>query len=413
MDVLNQVISPHATTLYDVLEECETKTAVGHGYGSLADHSNIGINSKFTQRLKDCFDGTGVGYGKELAKNNELGMGTIKFHPHSVDLREGSTVRCTNGDDADGESIGSLETGVWLVSNPVSSVFKEEIIREVNLLPFIGSSQDVGANTKIKSRYYRVSTKSPSGGLFQLSSDPSLIECSPMQDVEKKLVDLVSSVMEEQDKIIAEANPGVKMCRWVHDKTMCQLTAGTLKDSAYGVHTDCGFHHNHNMQSFAQATTQFQQDCHRDLPSDELMRVVTLVLSTADGSNAKLVFTDPSEDNREVFSINTTDNCMHIQNFGCQRYLRHQVIPASPSVGKVDEVRNENGVRLVFSFRYSIDNRDKDLMSALLNADEKLSKVAAEVTIVSATLLSHWKEDASQRQQMTYLPAIWLMELRI
>ena len=42
----------------------------------------------------------------------------------------------------------SIDTGVWLIKNPISSVFKEAIIREVNNLPFLGSSQEVGANTK-------------------------------------------------------------------------------------------------------------------------------------------------------------------------------------------------------------------------------------------------------------------------
>jgi hypothetical protein len=63
---------------------------------------------------------------------------------------------------------------------------------------------------------------------------------------------------------------------------------------------------------------------------------------------------------------------MHIQNFGCQSHLRHQVISATPSIGKIGDESNNNGVRLVFSFRYSIDNRDVDLLSALINDDEKL-----------------------------------------
>ena len=100
-----------------------------------------------------------------------------------------------------------------------------------------------------------------------MSSDSLLIECSPIQDVEKKLVDLVSSLMEEQDQIISESNPGKKMCHWVHDKTMFQLTVGTLKDSAYGEHTDCGFHHNRHKNT---------SESFMKLPSDELMRVVTL-----------------------------------------------------------------------------------------------------------------------------------------
>ena len=142
-----------------------------------------------------------------------LRQGTIIFFPH-----ETFCLSKNNRNDWLPDN-NSIETGVWLVNNPLSNVFKEEIMHHVNQLPFIGSSKDVGANTKTKSRYYRVSTKSTSGGLFQLSSDQCLLERSPMQDVEKKLVDLVSNLMEEQDQIIAAANPGKKMCRWVHVST--------------------------------------------------------------------------------------------------------------------------------------------------------------------------------------------------
>jgi hypothetical protein len=105
------------------------------------------------------------------------------------------------------------------------------------------------------------------------------------------------------------------------------------------------------------------------------MRVVTLVLSTSEGSNARLVFSDPANNNKEAITLNTNHNCMHIQNFGCQSHLRHQVISATPSIGKIGDESNNNGVRLVFSFRYSIDNRDVDLLSALINDDEKLRGV--------------------------------------
>ena len=219
-----------------------------------------------------------------------------------------------------------------------------------------------------------VSTMAPSGGLFQLSSDPSLIQCSPMQIVEKKLVDLVSNLMEEQDHVLAKSNPTKKMCRWVHDKTMCQLTAGTLKDSAYGAHNDCGFHHNHMMETVGEATSELQRDTFLKLPSNRLMRVITIVLLTSLGSTVRLVFSDPSNSNKEVFSLNTNHNCMHIQNFGCQSHLRHQVVAATPAVGKVGDDSNNIGVRLVFSFCYSIDNSGRDLKSALINADKNLQE---------------------------------------
>ena len=229
-------------------------------YGELGDHSNATVNMKFTQRLKELFGALGDKHVNNDVVDEKRGMGSVQFHKHNLDMPVNSKIDSSSEKKAPDQKQDNdfIETGVCLVNNPLSNVFKEEVMREMNLLTFLGSSQEVGASSKKKSRYYRVSTKSPTGGLFQLSSDASLIECSQMQDIEEKLVDLVSSLMEEQDKIIAEANPGKNMCKWVHDKTMCQLTAGTMKDSAYGIHTNCGFHHNHTMESANEATTEIE-----------------------------------------------------------------------------------------------------------------------------------------------------------
>ena len=181
-------------------------------YGKLGDHSDSILNKIFRRQLEVFFGSQGDGKGNDVVRDNRLGKGSVKFHPHIFDVPDLSKIDSTaeeNNQDWKPDN-DSIETGVWLVTNPLSNVFKEEIMREVNLLTFLGSSQEVGANSKKKSRYYRVSTKLPSGRLFHLSSDASLIECTPMQEVEKKLVDLVSNLMEEQDKIIAEANPGGK-----------------------------------------------------------------------------------------------------------------------------------------------------------------------------------------------------------
>ena len=66
-----------------------------------------------------------------------------------------------------------------------------------------------------------------------------------MSNIEQRLVNFVSHIMELYDAEVAEINDGFSTCRWVHEKTMLQLTVGSMIDSAYSVHTDCGFHHNH------------------------------------------------------------------------------------------------------------------------------------------------------------------------
>jgi hypothetical protein len=232
----------------------------------------------------------------------------------------------------------------------------------------------VGSNVKTKSRYYRVSTAAGAGGLFQLSSDATLLQCTETEVMEKELVDLVSHLMAEHDAAVSKANPGKKMCRWVHDKTMCQLLVGTVKDSAYGLHNDCGFHHNHMMENATSLSTEEEVRQFLSLPSQGQMRVVTLVLSTLDGTNAKLEFSD-AETGTKLFTVGTTGNCMHIQSFGCQQYLKHQVIAVATSAilsGRTGGLKN--GVRLVFSFRYSIDDRDESVREDIFKNNENLRK---------------------------------------
>ena len=105
------------------------------------------------------------------------------------------------------------------------------------------------------------------------------------------------------------------MTRWVHDKTMCQLTVGTIKDSAYGVHTDCRFHHNHSISKGFSMMTDVEKETFLNLPSDGTMRVATLVLSAVQGINASLQFTDRNS-RKAVMSMETTENCLHIQGYG-------------------------------------------------------------------------------------------------
>ena len=88
---------------------------------------------------------------------------------------------------------------------------------------------------------------------------------------------------------------------------MCQVTAGTTKDLAYGKCTDCGFHHNHSNGEINSTDTDEHNKIFQRLPSDGLMRVVTLVLSTGEGTNATLQFTEP--DSKEVvMSLETSHN---------------------------------------------------------------------------------------------------------
>jgi hypothetical protein len=147
---------------------------------------------------------------------------------------------------------------------------------------------------------------------------------------------------------------------------------GTVKDSSYGLHNDCGFHHNHMMDDTISVSTEDEIRKFLSLPSAGQMRVVTLVLSTHDGTNAILEFRD-GDTGAKLFSVKTTGNCIHIQNFGCQQYLKHQVVPVAMSAslqGGVDV--GKNGVRLVFSFRYSIDDRDEAVQNDIISKDEKL-----------------------------------------
>ena len=76
-----------------------------------------------------------------------IGKGTVEFQSHKINqANQGPEVET----DIHRNKVAFAETGVWLIKNPVSRQLHEEIIKEVNQLPFIGSSQDVGANTQKK-----------------------------------------------------------------------------------------------------------------------------------------------------------------------------------------------------------------------------------------------------------------------
>ena len=368
--------SSRSSTLYDI-DKPNTATR----FGLAKDHMNSATNRVFHDSLCEFFQSQGA--GTRFHNQYMVGKGAVEVRTHKIGNAspEENPVEDSNNTSIDSDKEQSdttaatcEEAAVWMIKDPITATLQEEIIREVNKLSFIASSQEVGSNTKVKSRYYRMATNCDKGGLFQLSSDPRLIECERMDAIERKLVDLVSSLMEEQDRVVSEANPGKKMCRWVHSKTMCQVTVGTTKDSTYGKHTDCGLHHNHEMGEAHSADSDMEREMLKRLPPDSLMRVATLVLSTCDGTNAKLQFTEPGSD-KVVMSLETTNNCLHIQGYGCQRYLRHQVVPVAVSSDlNLEEQGTKNGVRLVFSFRYSIDKDDDDLISAILEGDGRLKQ---------------------------------------
>jgi hypothetical protein len=386
-------------TLYNNIKSVKDKVPYTelNCFGSLVDHSNTSTNHHVTTAFTNFFQNGGS--GSPFENMNVVGNGKVSYLSHPIQPKE------VNSEDSEADAIEQVigatgassnsstdsipeegahnpidrstasktcETGVWVIKDALSRNYIEEILRDVNQLPFLGSSDEVGSNVKSKGRYYRASTSPGSGGLFQLSSDSNLIECDDMQKVESKLVQLVSHLMETQDRLVADSNPTKKMCRWVHEKTMCQMTVGTMKDSAYKKHNDCGFHHNHTIADPSAATSDSEKRRYLSLPPASLMRVVTLVLSTQEGTNARLDFTD-AQTGALIFSIETNHNTLHIQNFGCQEYMMHEVFPIAPTTINPDTAGTNNGVRLVFSFRYSIDSRDDKLISELMTDDVRLA----------------------------------------
>ena len=240
------------------MNSADVKVALNdsNSFASIVDHSNTSMNKEATADFSNFFDGRGRGTPFEdmnVVGNGKVSFHSRQFHPQdayggdddtnvskSVKRAAGTSVQ--NSTDSgtkmaepnyDNQPSKTGETGVWVIEDAILCNFHKEIMREVNLLLFLGSSDEVGASVKSKARYYRASTAPGAGGLFQLSSDPKLIECDDMYKVESRLVDLVSHLMETQDRLVAQSNPNKKMCRWVPNKTMCQMTVGTMKDSAY------------------------------------------------------------------------------------------------------------------------------------------------------------------------------------
>jgi hypothetical protein len=168
----------------------------GSEFGSVFDHMKRSTNMLYTKRLGSLFENGGA--GTRFVNDNIIGKGRVEYFSHKVaNQSSGQSITSRHDNQNDlynqapeeggAESLADRESeaGVWMIRDPISRQLKDEVIREVNRLSFIGSSQDVGANTKKKSRYYRMSTMCKSGGLFQLSSDPRLIDCQPTEGIEK------------------------------------------------------------------------------------------------------------------------------------------------------------------------------------------------------------------------------------
>jgi hypothetical protein len=112
-------------------------------FGSTIDHMKSETNRLFTDSLCEFFRTQGA--GTRFAVKNMIGKGTVEFQSHTINqANQGPEVET----DIHRNKVAFAETGVWLIKNPVSRQLHDEIIKEVNRLPFIGSSQDVGANTK-------------------------------------------------------------------------------------------------------------------------------------------------------------------------------------------------------------------------------------------------------------------------
>ena len=334
----------------------------GLKFASVSEHLNPQATTTFKELLQRSLNSRGKLTGFRCAEDVIGRNCLVTYHQCNKDIPENSFTEEKREVLAKG--------GCFLVTNFLSEKFKNKLVSCVDRLPFLESSQKIGRNKAAKQRFYRTATGAGRGGFFKLSSEKKALACVDMSAAEAALTSYVSHVMEVQDACVARENPGKITCKWVHQSTMVQITAGSMQDSAYGRHTDCGFHHNHGFQDFDQVENDEDFEVWSSLPSAKTMRVATVVVSTVGGTNASLMFRD-GESEQELFTVNTTENCLHVQNFGTQRYMQHEVTSALGVTGAVEVGREKkNGVRLVFSFRYSLDGTDEEMLPRMAAGDD-------------------------------------------
>ena len=295
-------------------------------------------------------------------------------------------------DAEDKSKLTNLETRKWYSTDEKTvaavyhyqNVFSEyrikKIFEDVNRqCTFLGNSHKIGNKVR---RWYSCSSPGNRGGIFKLDNDRKVLACRPMARVEHWISGVVEQLMAAQDKVVAQkaAELGKEFhLRWVKNKAMCQLTAGNFLDSIYKLHADSSYHHNHKKMSYADLSNPNCREELLRLPPNMLMRVVTVVLSTADleecqeKGTSEVCFQVQSESKLEGTTkhITTGRSSIHIQSFTVQELLKHAVKDVSSALSSSCDDRH---ARLVFSFRYSLDFQDDlDLLTKLVKSSETVS----------------------------------------
>lgn len=192
------------------------------------------------------------------------------------------------------------------------------------------------------------------------------------------LKSFLSELMMMHDEEVAKAvKGGAKFtCRWMAERTMAQTTVASLHDSAYGYHSDQGFHHNTNL-SYKHVKDGLKGKLLEALPTAELMRVVTVVLCTKPGINSYLVFSvDNGKGGHTEIGRVPVDECtVHMQLPGMQKYFVHMaecMMSSGPQYTMFDgtEGGEEGDARLVISMRVTLDHSQPELlMEAIRNCN--------------------------------------------
>ena len=124
-------------------------------FGSSTEHMNSRTNDEFTNSLSNFFQTQGA--GTRFENQFIVGKGTVECQTHKIqDIRCGEAIAKEHDQTKDQNVVElpnkdndtTAEAAVWLIRDPISGSLQDEIMREVNQIPFLASSQEVGANTK-------------------------------------------------------------------------------------------------------------------------------------------------------------------------------------------------------------------------------------------------------------------------
>ncbi len=241
------------------------------------------------------------------------------------------------------------EPVVFRINNFLPSEFRRDFISSLNTVHFME-----GVDGR-KSSFVRISSiDDPEETYFHIGS--RLYPCQPASSHEKKMLDVINSLIQVQNSCLREGGTGA--C-YDNDSTtnvtdcLLRLKVNTLQivveyitsKSGYGLHSDVGALLNEKGSlDYNQLVTMPNE---QRLPTREEMQTFTVVLTTCSDPTAythNLMFYGNTEE--KMGQVRTSGNCLHAQLHGSQLF-QHKVAISSK------HQHEKHALRIVVSARFT------------------------------------------------------------